>query len=475
MEHGTTIVALVGYFALMIGISLWYARRVKNNEDFVVAGRSLSRLILTGTLLATWTGAGTIIGRANFSYTYGPLASVFYSMGAPLGIAIMYFFLAERIRRIGKVTVPEIIEMRYGRNVRIFAAGAIVLAYVAIASEQVRALGYVMHLAAGVPEIYGELVGLTLILLTAALGGILSVAYTDAISAALIALGLFGALVFTLVAVGGFSGLTEALPAEKLSWTGGMTAFQMLGFVLPTLLLFMGDQNMYQRFGSATDPKTAKRAAGGFFFGDVFFYAAVALLASGAAVLLPGLGNPDLAILRLATDELPAVLGVAMIVAATAFIITTGNSYLLSTSTNLVNDIYASLTRKEHTSAQFMWMTRCTIVVVGIAAYVTGKLFPTVLEIQLFAYTMYGAVITPCLLAVFVSKRVTPAGAVASMAVGIVATIFWEFGLGTPNDWNSVLFSLPLAVVTLIVVSAFSKPLQPDHEPQAIKDPVRTG
>lgn len=160
-----------------------------------------------------------------------------------------------------------------------------------------------------------------------------------------------------------------------------------------------------------------------------------------------------------------------MVVAVTAFIITTGNSYLLSTSTNLVNDIYASLTRKQHTSTQFMWMTRCTIVVVGIAAYITGKLFPTVLEIQLFAYTMYGAVITPCLLAVFVSKRVTPAGAVSSMAVGIAATILWEFGLGTPNDWNSVLFSLPLEVVTLIVVSAFTKPLQPDRDrrPSAIR------
>lgn len=466
MDHGTVAIALTGYLTLMVLISVWYARKVKDNDDFVLAGRSLSQLVLTGTLLATWTGAGTIIGRANFSYTYGPLASVFYSAGAPLGILVMYFFLAERIRRLGKHTVPEIIELRYGRRVRVLAAFAIVLAYVAIASEQVRALGYILHLTVGVPELYGEILGLALILLTAALGGLLSLAYTDALSAAIIAVGLTGGLVFVLFAVDGLGGMAASLPAQKMDWTGGLTGLQMVGFVLPTLLLFLGDQNMYQRFGSAISPRTAKKAAAGFLAGDIFFYAAVALMASGAAVLLTGLDNPDHAILRLATDELPGVLGIAMIVAATAFIITTGNSYLLSTSTNLVNDIYATLSRRQHNSVRLMWLTRATIVTVGIAAYVVGKLFPTVLEIQLFAYTMYGAVITPCLLAVFVTRRVTPAGAGASIVAGIAATVFWEFGLGTPNDWNSVLFALPVSVVTLAVVSALTRPLQTGPQPE---------
>ncbi|MQA02376.1 MAG: hypothetical protein GEV07_06490 [Streptosporangiales bacterium] len=123
MNVGLTTAVLVGYFALMVGLSVWYGRRVKTDDDFVVAGRQLPRLVLTGTLLATWTGAGTIVARANFSYTYGPLASILYSIGAPLGIAVMYFFLASRIRALGKRTVPEIIELRYGRKVRLLSAG----------------------------------------------------------------------------------------------------------------------------------------------------------------------------------------------------------------------------------------------------------------------------------------------------------------------------------------------------------------
>ncbi|MQA02375.1 MAG: hypothetical protein GEV07_06480 [Streptosporangiales bacterium] len=103
-------------------------------------------------------------------------------------------------------------------------------------------------------------------------------------------------------------------------------------------------------------------------------------------------------------------------------------------------------------------LTRLAIVLLGVFAFTIGKFFPSVLEIQLFAYTMYGAVITPCLLAVFVTKRVTPVGAAASMLTGIAATITWEFVLDKPYDWNSVLFSLPLSVLALVIGSALTKP-----------------
>lgn len=467
MNTGVTTAALIAYFAFMVGVSIWYGRRVKTDDDFVVAGRQLPRMILTGTLLATWTGAGTIVGRANFSYTYGPLASIFYSIGAPLGIVIMYLFLAARIRALGKRTVPEIIELRYGRKVRLLSAGAIIIAYIAIASEQVRALGYLLNMAIGVPELYGEIIGLTLVIVTAVLGGILSLARTDAISALLITIALFGGVIFSLIAVGGFSGLAAELPEQKMTWSGGLTVMQLISFGLPTLMLFLGDQNMYQRFGSARDPSVAKKGALGFFFGDIVFYAAVLIMASCAAVLLPGIAA-DTAILRLATDSLPAVFGVAMLVAATAFMITTGNSYLLSTATNLVQDLYASLTRGTHSSGHYLLLTRLAVVALGVLAFVIGKFFPSVLEIQLFAYTMYGAVITPSLLAVFVTKRVTPVGAAASMLTGIAATITWEFVLDKPYDWNSVMFSLPISVAALVIGSALTKPLAVTPEEEAM-------
>jgi SSS family solute:Na+ symporter len=457
MDNAVILGAVSAYVLGMVALGIWAARKVRNNHDFMLAGQRLGRLVLVGTLLATWTGAGTIIGRASFSYTYGPLASIFYSLGAPTGILIMYFFLARRIRQYSKYTVPEIMESRYGPSVRLVTAVAILLAYSAIMSEQVRGLGYILHLTTGFPEGVAKFVGLAVIVFLAFSGGLISVAYTDAISALLITVGLVGGFVFVLIGVGGFGGLADRLPDDHMTWTGGLSPIQILGYILPTLLLILGDQNMYQRFSAARSPEVAKKSTLGFLAGDLLFYGSVIVLASGAVVLLPGIA-PDTAILRLATDSLPVALGAILLMAGTAFIITTGNSYLLSSAGNLVHDIYRSLSRRKHDQQRELLLTRVAIIVLGVLAFAIGELFPSVLEIQVFSYTMYGAVVTPSLLAIFLWRRATAAGSIASIVTGIVATVSWEFVLDKPYDWNSVLVSLPLAVIALVAVSLATKP-----------------
>src|SRR5699024_4399297 len=95
--------------------------------------------------------------------------------------------------------------------------------------------------------------------------------------------------------------------------------------------------------------------------------------------------------------------------------------------------------------------------VLGIFAYILGRFFPTVLEIQMYSYTMYGAAITPAILATVMWKRATKAGILTSIIVGGSATIYWEIILNRPFDWNSVLFALPLSVLSLVIVSLFTQ------------------
>ncbi|UQX55131.1 hypothetical protein M5V91_05070 [Cytobacillus pseudoceanisediminis] len=70
---------------------------------------------------------------------------------------------------------------------------------------------------------------------------------------------------------------------------------------------------------------------------------------------------------------------------------------------------------------------------------------------------MYGASLTPAILATVLWKNATKAGVISSMIVGGSATMIWEIGLDRPLDWNSVLFALPLSVLTLIIVSLLTR------------------
>jgi SSS family solute:Na+ symporter len=80
----------------------------------------------------------------------------------------------------------------------------------------------------------------------------------------------------------------------------------------------------------------------------------------------------------------------------------------------------------------------------------------------LWAYTMYGAGITPALLAALVWPRATPRAGVASIVAGMGTTIAWEVaglarGTGGDPDYlfgvQTVYPALVLSIATLVLVS----------------------
>ena len=81
-------------------------------------------------------------------------------------------------------------------------------------------------------------------------------------------------------------------------------------------------------------------------------------------------------------------------------------------------------------------------------------------ERALYAYTIYGAAITPCLVAALFWKRATSWGAVASIVSGIAVTLTWEeVGIikeslpAAVSTLDAVLPAITVSVIALIVVS----------------------
>ncbi len=444
-------IGIVVAYLVLITISgvLFSRNKVKDSDDFMVAGRQLPTAVLLGTLLATWCGSGSIIGGASFIYTYGPIAAIFFFLSEPIGTAIFYF-LADKIRRLSVYTVPEIIEKKYGKTARLLAAICIVLSYVGIASYQFKGGGYILNLTTGISVELGTIISAVVVIILSLSGGMLSVAYTDALSSLLILVAL-GAGLIAIVANHGFGFLSQ-LPAAKKTVTGGLSNIQLLGFILPTVLLMLGDQNLYQRYSSAKDENVAKRSNIGFFFCDIGMHTVIVLLCAAAIILFPDI-IPDTALLTVFMNSVPPVLGGLGLAAATAFIITTGDSYLLSAATNLTYDFYVPYFKPDASEEEKLAFTRIVIAVLGVLAYVMLQFFPSVLAAQMYSYTIYGVAITPPVLAAILWDKATKQGAITSMVIGTVVTLYWELVLKNPNGWNSVLISAPIAIITLIVVS----------------------
>ena len=86
-------VTIVAYVAVLLGVGLWKSRTTKTQDEFMVAGRTVSTWYLVGTLVCTWIGSGSLFGGAGLAFREG-IGDLWMSAGAWVGIAIVYF-LAE--------------------------------------------------------------------------------------------------------------------------------------------------------------------------------------------------------------------------------------------------------------------------------------------------------------------------------------------------------------------------------------------
>jgi len=447
----TLLYFVIGYIVAIVLMGIYYSKKIESSEDFILAGRTLGPIILMGTMLATWCGSGTVTGGYNsLAYSFGLGPAMFFGLPSLIGV-IFLFTIAEKIRGLNKHTIPEILEINYGTYARGLATIIVFLSYVGIIAYQYQGLGFILNVTTGLPVDIGTIVGAVIMIVLATMGGLMSVAPTDALSALIIVTGLILGVPAMFSVAGGWSNIVAKLPPDHLKLTGNLTGIQMLGYLIPTLSLILADQNMYQRITAAKGGKEAKIGVAGWLLGMIIINFTIPFISLTARALFPDI-QAGMALIA-STLVMPTIVGGLLIAAIAAFIITTGDSFLLSAATNITFDFYGKYINPNLTDAQKLIITKWLIPVIGVISYTLIKFFPTVLELQMYAYTVYGAGLTPAVLGTILWRRVNKYGGLASMIVGVVATLIWEIPLSKPMGINSAVISVPLAVITLIVVT----------------------
>jgi SSS family solute:Na+ symporter/sodium/proline symporter len=467
---------LIVYLLALIAVGALKARRIKTQEDFSLAGRGLPTFVLVGTLLATWIGTGSIFGNAEETYTQG-LAGFLLPVAGAAGIVAL-FVLAPRIRRFGQVTIQDILEARFGVAARVIGTLTLVLAYVIIVSYQYRAGAAVLaYMAPGLDGAAGVFVVAAFVILYTALAGLFSVAYTDVANGALMVLGLGLAIPILLSQAGGFGAAVDALQPAQQDPFGVYGPVALLSILLPAFLLLLGDANMVQRFFAARDERSAQRSAGWMLFGVLALEAAIILVAVlGAALVAQGAIEPPKReghiIVHLAFEALPPWLGACLAATVVAVVVSTADSYLLSPATAVVRDAWQRFLRPDAGDAELVRAGRLVVIALGLVALGLACRADRFFHVALFAYTLYGAAITPVLMAAWFWPRATRAGATASMATGLLVALAWkavatlgaETAAGRWIDGSGVDAVIPAvgaSVLVLIVVSLAGPPPDP--------------
>jgi SSS family solute:Na+ symporter len=459
------VVVLAIIVAALLAVAIYRTSRVKTQADYLVAGRSLPAVVLVLTLLTSWIGAGSLFAGAENAYKNG-FAALWQPAGGWLGLLLIYF-IAPRARKFAQITLPDLLEARYNQTARVLGTFAILFAYIGITSYQFKGGGNVLHLIFpdAVSPNFGTYIIAAFVIVTTALAGMSSVAYMDVAIGSLVTVICIIATPMLFFKAGGWSGLHAALPPTHFEVLGNLTLTRALEFLVPTMLLMLGNQVMYQKFFSARSERDARISVVGWILGTLLLETLIVAIAVFGSALYPTgevAKQPYEIIPYTARHGLPALLGALLLGAVFAKVISTASNYLFSPATNLINDVFVRYVAPKASNKRVLIVSRLAVVVLGCWALYQAIYAPSILEKMLYAYTIYSASLTPVVLAAFYSKRVTAWGAVAAIAAGTVVTLGWDLPWVKHHvpevlaKRDAIFPALAVAVLAMVVVSVLT-------------------
>ena len=467
------LITILIYLFVLVGVGFYKAQKIKTQSDFAVAGRTLTPWILVGTMLATWLGTGSILGHAAKTYETG-MAALMLPLGGVLGIVVLTQ-IAGKVRSYKKFTVPEILGDRFGPVARSLSVLALVIAYMVIVSYQYNAGGAVLHTilqddsgASLISVETGTIIAAIFIILYTMLAGLVSVAYTDVANGIIIISSFIIAIPIFFFEAGGFEGMANSFALmdknTHMNFFGVYSLMDIINFCLPSFLLIMGDANMYQRFFASKDAKGAKSATKVLILAVAIAELMIIAAAWIASSMIPDAEVGKYVLIYASHQFLPPFIGAIMMTTIVGIIISTADSYLLVPTTTLIRDIYLNYLNNDANEKTIVMLSRALVVVLGIIAYVVSLGFAKssgFFERALYAYTIYGAAITPSLVAALFWKGATKQGAITSIIVGTLTTLLWKESSivkalipnNIYNNMDEVLPAIAFSVMSLVLVS----------------------
>jgi SSS family solute:Na+ symporter len=443
---------------ILCSVTIYKIKGVKNTTDFFVAGRTLPWPVLVFTLLSSWIGAGSLLAGAENAYHNG-FAALWQAAGGWVGLVIIAV-IAGRARSFAQFTVPDLLEARYNATARILGTIAIVISYTVITSYQFIGGGDILHMI--FPELSratGMYIIAAFVIAFTASAGMASIAYLDLFIGAMVTLTVVVAVPVLLARTGGWKVVHSALPPSHFTLLGNFTFPEAFQLLLPTMLLLIGNQGMYQKFFSAKSERDARLSVYGWIVGTVVLETLLVTLAVIASVTLKT-QTPREIIALAAHQALPPLLGAILLGGVFAKVISTANNYLFSPATNLIHDVYERFVNRGASQKRTMRVSRIVVILLGCFALLQATQFESVLEASLYAYTIYGAAVTPAVLAVFFWNRTTKQAAVTSILLGTSVTIIWKQlqkhapqMLPLSANLDAVYPALFLSLASLIIVS----------------------
>lgn len=462
MEHQSAVLSVsVGWILLAIlsvvwiGLGVYWGRKAKSMEGFMLAGRNVGLALGTATAMATWVTSNTTMLAPQFAYELGIWGMIAYSTAA-FGL-FMFAPLAKRIRALmpNGFTSGDFIRLRYGKATWIlFLAISIFYGFTWLISMGM-AGGILLNALAGIPYVVGMSVILFVCVAYTLFGGLFAVIGTDYIQSLIILIGI------VIVGVGvlsfaDFEASYTHLVEERPMLVSVMLPAAIMA-IFNNLLFGIGEifhSNVWWSRAFAMRKGIGEKAyaLAGFFWLPVPIAAGFIALTSGALGI--NVTSPDMVGPLVAANILGKIGAGIVFVVAFASLASSVDSLLAATSDLITEDIYRKLINPNASEAKLRRASALIIVGLGLVAWlVCLPRVGTLATVLFFAGPMVGSCIWPIATGLF-WKKANADGALWGMLLGTVIGLIAYFQIG----WYAAsLIGAAVSMVVTIIASMVSK------------------
>lgn len=457
----SALIIVIGYLVGMLIVGYIVGKvKIKGAEDYMLAGRRMGVFMVAFSLSANNIGGGCTTGLAQKAFGAWGMSAMWYVLAASIAMIPLAYF-APKIRKTMAVTIPEVVGRRFGKFSSGFTAVLNILALFCLTSSQVAASGSVVATLTGLNVKLCMIIAGIVIILYTTFGGMIADQISDMVQFLIILLGLAIATPIVISSLGGWSAISEKLPAGQTSFTKIGWAY-IIGYIFNYFCTFLSGPEMISRFETSKDEATAKKAS----FVSAVLMAAMAAFPTllGLAALavkdsLPNLlGNGSNAMMAVTQAYAPTIITGIVSAAIISATMSSADSNLLCMSTMVINDIYKPYFNREIGGMKEVWATRiCNIICCAVAMLISFLSIP-ITSMNTFAFGIRCAGPFAAYGLGLVIPRATRNSGLISIVTGTIGFVVWQIlsakGVTITNYLMPVVFGCLVSVVTFFIVNA---------------------
>jgi sodium/proline symporter len=455
------VVIFASYFAVLALIAFLSLKKQKSDADFIIGNRSLNFWLTALSAHASDMSSWLFLGYPASIFMVG-LINGWAAIGLTVCMFLNWHFVAPKLRiateQSNSLTLSSFFEARFGDTsgaIRIVSAVMSVLFFTFYISSGLVALGVLVESLFNLSYLTGISMGLCIVVLYVFLGGYRTVAWIDLFQGFfLLAVILFIAGLL-LAQLGGFGPVLRAIEAKGLSASlipdlRPKTMWEIVSLAAGWGLGYFGQPHILTKFMGIRCVSEMRKAKWlGISWQTTALSAATVVGLVGIPLFPQGLADPEQVILNIVKQTLPlyfAGLVLCAILAATTNVMA---AQILVVASNLSEDFYKRIFRREAGSQELLWVSRASVVFIGGIGFIIAFFKVTsIYKLVLYSWSGLGASFGPLLLFALYGRKANKFGAFAGILVGGVTSALWPY-FDSLYGWN-----IPSLIVGFLLSAA---------------------